>query len=219
MVSTGGKEEAAVTALCAAPAVILDAEVFAALAARELLDVAHAAFDDRIRFVPLTASLLRANALRHLYDGFVDPSYVGIQITSYADASTDDQRLAQAAQIRVVAARWDADWNPPRAEAAVMSLLAARTHGIPLVTAYPEARQLLARPAGLCRVIDPWELALFLAHRGRHSAAIAAALAIDLGATFEPRRSAWWSAQLPRYVSLAALAASGSLCDAHSEEG
>lgn len=44
MTSTGGKEAEAITALCSAHAVILDAETFAALAARDLLEVAHEAF-------------------------------------------------------------------------------------------------------------------------------------------------------------------------------
>jgi hypothetical protein len=215
MAGTGGKEAAAVTALCAAPAVILDAELFAALAARDLLDVAHIAFGDRLRFVPLTATLLRTDALRHIYDGFVPVSELAVQITSYSEASTDDERLAQAAQIRAVASKWDADWKPPRAEAAVMSLLAARTHGVPVVTAYPEAGRLLAKPIGLCRLVEPSELALYLAHRGEHPAAGAGALAVDLGAMFEPSHSSWWSGQLPRFTAAADAAANGLLCDAH----
>lgn len=215
MASTGGKEAAAITALCTAPAVILDAEVFAALAARDLLDVAHNAFGDRLRFVPLTATLLRTDSLSHIYDGFVPVSDVASQITSFAEASTEDDRLQQAAQIRAVARKWDADWKPPRAEAAVMSLLAAKTHELPLVTAYPEAGRLLAKPAGLCRLVEPCELAIYLAHKGGHPAATAAGLAVDLGASFEPARAAWWRGQLPKFSALADVAVSGSLCDAH----
>lgn len=215
MTSTGGKEAEAITALCSAHAVILDAETFAALAARDLLEVAHEAFGGRLRYVPLTATLLRTDTLRHIHDGFVPVNGVASEIDSYAEASTSDEQLAQAAQIRAVASKWDADWKPPRAEAAVMSLLAARTHGVPVVTAYPEARLLLARPVGLCRVVDPAELALFLAHRGGHPAAEAGALAVGLGASSEPGRSKWWNEQLPRYLALAHAAAGGSLCDAH----
>lgn len=214
MAGTGGREAEAITALCAAPQVILDAEMFAALAARELLEVAQRAFAGRLRYVPLTATLLRTEALIHIHDGFVAVEAIATQIDSFTAASTLDERLAQAAQIRAVAARWDADWKPPRAEAAVMSLLAAKTHGAPIVTAYPEAWRLLPRPAGLCRVVGPHELALFLAHRGGYAPSDAGALAVELGAAFQPSRSKWWNDQRPRYLARADEAATGQLCNA-----